>query len=101
MKRNEITTVVTAAGEFVGRVESITAYSFLLSRPRMIVHGEEGMGFAHGICATGEDNPKEVDFPLSGICFATKTNDDVAAAWLIATDSGGPNIYSPEQKIIV
>jgi hypothetical protein len=100
MKNNEITTVVTTVGEFVGRLHTIADYGFQLERPRMIVHGEEGMGFAHGICATGEDAPENVEFFVSGICFTTKTNDDVAAAWLIATDSG-PKVYSPEQKIIV
>ena len=54
MKKGTVVSLVTLTGEFVGKFEEETAAGVVLTKPRMLVHGEQGMGFAHGVCATGK-----------------------------------------------
>ena len=83
MKKGDIITVMTLAGEFVGKFES-DDNGLELSDPRMVVQGPEGqMGFARGICQTGVENPTEIKF-VSYI-FVSPSNDDVQAAYRKAT----------------
>lgn len=84
--KNEIVTLVTAAGEFVGKFVEETDGGFKISDPRMIVQGPEGnMGFAKGICMTGKEDPKEAVFSSGGIVFITESNKQVADGWREAT----------------
>jgi len=83
MKKNDIITVMTLAGEFVGKFES-DDNGLELSDPRMVVQGPEGqMGFARGICQTGVENPTEIKF--DSYIFVSPSNDDVQAAYRQAT----------------
>ena len=67
--KNEIVTLVTPAGEFVGKYIEETDNGFKIGDPRMIVQGPEGnMGFAKG-----------------GVVFLTETNKQVADGWREAT----------------
>lgn len=76
-----IVTVLTNVGEFVGKLKSEDSSKVVLEDPRMLIHAEQGMGFAHGVCVTGETNPKEVSFYQGGIVFVTKTNEDIEKAY--------------------
>jgi hypothetical protein len=51
----------------------------------MLVHQESGMGFAHGVCATGKMNPDEVMFYNGGLVFMTESNEEVEKAYRQAT----------------
>tara|TARA_B100000459_G_C8561627_1_gene194283 strand:- start:736 stop:1008 length:273 start_codon:yes stop_codon:yes gene_type:complete len=83
MKKGDIITVMTLAGEFVGKFES-DDNGLELSDPRMVVQGPEGqMGFARGICQTGVENPTEIKF--DSYIFVSPSNDDVQAAYRKAT----------------
>ena len=76
MKKNDIVTVITLAGEFVGKFVSNEDAGLSMEDPRMIVQGQDGqMGFARGICQTGVENPKEIAF--NDFMFITPSNDDV------------------------
>lgn len=79
MKKNDIVTIIAPMGEFVGKIEEIDEKGILLSDPRLVVSGEQGLGFAHGIAQTGEMQPKEVLFQQ--YAFVTPTNKEVEAAW--------------------
>jgi hypothetical protein len=80
-KKNDIITVITVAGEYVGKYVDESPATLYMADPKMLVSGEQGVGFGTGICVTGEDNPKFVDFYTGGIVFATKTNDMVTKAY--------------------
>ena len=83
MKKGDIITVMTLAGEFVGKFES-DDNGLELSDPRMVVQGPEGqMGFARGICQTGVENPTEIKF--DNYIFVSPSNDDVQKAYRQAT----------------
>ena len=95
MKDGEIVTVLTVAGEFVGKLAG-TEDGVKLIDPRMVVQGPEGnMGFARGICQTGIENPTEV--LITNPIFVTDTNEMVENAWKEATS--GIAIASAGTKI--
>ena len=95
MKDGEIVTVVTMAGEFVGKLAG-TEDGIKLIDPRMVVNGPEGnMGFARGICQTGIENPTEV--LVTNPILVTDTNEMVENAWREATS--GIAIASAGTKI--
>ena len=80
-KKNDIITVITVAGEYVGKYVDESPAMLEIGDPKMLVSGEQGVGFGTGICVTGEDSPKSVRFYTGGIVFVTKTNDIVTKAY--------------------
>jgi|APSaa5957512535_1039671.scaffolds.fasta_scaffold33925_2 hypothetical protein len=89
MKNGDIVTVVTATGEYVGKLNESELWEnrnwecLTLNDPRMLVMNEQGMGFARGICATGIENPSEATF--ANVIFVTETNEQIISAWRQAT----------------
>jgi len=85
MKKGTVVSLVTLTGEFVGKFQEETAAGVVLTKPRMLVHGEQGMGFAHGVCATGKADVDSVSFYTGGMVFMTESNDDIEKAYVQAT----------------
>lgn len=81
MNKREIVTVATVVGEFVGKYMDETDSTITLEDPRMIVNTPEGMGFARGICQTGNENPDGVTLYKTNILFITETNDAVQSSY--------------------
>ena len=81
MNKRDVVTVATVVGEFVGKYLDQDDHSITLDDPRMIVNTPEGMGFARGICQTGEENPNEVTLFKTNILFITETNDAVQSSY--------------------
>lgn len=81
---NDVVAVMCNSGEYVGKYAAIqkTAHTVTITDPRMVVSTQEGLGFAHGICVTGEADVKSVDIFHSSICFVTKVNDDLRKAYI-------------------
>jgi len=80
-KKNDIVTVITVAGEYIGKFVSESPDQLTIADPKMLVQGEQGVGFGTGICVTGENDPKKVTFYAGGIVFITATNDIVTKAY--------------------
>ena len=84
MKKNDIVTVITLAGEFVGKFVSKDESGLALEDPRMFVQRQDGqIGFARGICQTGVENPDDIVF--DNFIFITSSNEDVQKAYRQAT----------------
>ena len=65
MKKGDLVTVLTNAGEFVGRLDKNDDTGVHLDNPKMIVNTPEGkMGFARGVCMTGKRTLKVQSFVL-------------------------------------
>jgi len=77
MQKNDVVSVMTAYGEYVGKFVEQGTSVVKLSDPRMIVQTEQGMGFAHGICATGKENPTTVDIQMAQVVFITEVNAQI------------------------
>jgi hypothetical protein len=83
MNVGDIVSVVTAAGEFVGKLDGFDGDAVVLAKPRMLVMGESGMGFARGICMTGKENPDSATF--HNVVLVTPSMDKIEDAWITAT----------------
>jgi len=83
MNVGDVVTALTVAGEFVGKLAKTNSSSVVLDDPRMLVNHQDGMGFAHGVCITGEQNPKRIE--LYSVVLVTKTNQEIEDAWREAT----------------
>lgn len=83
MKQNDIISVITMAGEMVGKLRGEVGATVTLEDPRMLVQTETGMGFARGVAVTGENDPKEITFQQ--YVFATPSNEEIVKAWRQAT----------------
>ena len=81
MEKNDIVSVITAAGEFIGKLKEVSETRIKLEDPRMLIHQGEGMGFARGIAISGVENPTEVEFFSEGVVFMTPSNEDVQKAY--------------------
>ena len=82
---NKVITVVTTAGEVVGRLKEYTGESVVLQNPRLFVQTQQGAGFAQGVSMTGENEPKEVAFYFSNIICIVDTDPDAEKVWVQAT----------------
>jgi hypothetical protein len=82
---NEVITIVTTAGEIIGRFLSEDAESITLENPRAIMMQEAGAGFAPGVCLSGERDPKEITFSKAHVIFKTKTSDPISKSWMQLT----------------
>ena len=82
MKQGDIVSVITLAGEVIGKLKEIGS-TITLEDPRMLIQTEQGMGFAHGVCVTGESNPKEITFQQ--YVFVTPTKEEIVKGWREAT----------------
>ena len=85
MEKGDVVTVVTISGEYVGILDSFEDATVVLNKPRMVVQSEKGMGFAHGVAVTGEENPESVTF--LNVVYIIPTNKAVAKAHTEATTS--------------
>ena len=93
-KKGDVVSVISSAGEFVGKYKDSGASSFVLDDPRMVIQTQEGMGFARGVAVTGEENPENMVF--NSYVFVAKSNDKVTEAHANATGS----IVKPDSKIV-
>lgn len=85
LKDGDIVAVVNMAGEYVGRLAGQTENKVTIEKPRMVINGPEGMGFAHGICVTGVQDPEVADFYVGGLVFISPVNEDIEKAWQTQT----------------
>ena len=86
-KKDDVVSVITNAGEYVGKFKSEGDATFIITKPRMLIQGEGGVGFARGICVTGKEDAKELVFQKTGIVFTTPTSDIVEKAYIESTTS--------------
>jgi len=85
--KDDVVSVVTNAGEYVGKFKDESADAFTITKPKMLISGENGVGFAQGICVTGETDAAELTFYKTGIVFVTPTSSIVEKAFVEATTS--------------
>jgi len=82
---DDVVTLVTAAGEMVGRIINEDETSITLENPRAFVQTRDGVGFAPGVCLTGVKDPKVVSYNRLAIIMMCETNEEVRKIWLQAT----------------
>lgn len=94
MEKNDIVTVLTTNGEYVGKLQSQDGDTVELKDPRFVSISDQGMGFANGISMTGHANPKEVT--LYNISCIMETNEQVQDAYRQMTSG----LVTPKSSLI-
>ena len=80
--KGKIVSLVTLAGEYIGKYMHENNGNITLENPRMLVNTPDGkVGFARGICMTGQENPKTGMFYAGGVVIVTETNPEFASAY--------------------
>ena len=93
--KGKVVSLVTLAGEYIGKFMHENNGNITLENPRMLINTPDGkVGFARGICMTGQENPKTGMFYAGGVVIVTETNPDFASAYTeavtgLATPSKG------------
>ena len=77
MNVNDIVTVMTLSGEYVGALLQNNGTHVVLKHPKLVTNGENGLALADGISATGTV-PDELD--LYNVCFVVLSHPDVVTA---------------------
>jgi len=80
MEKNDVVTLVTIAGEIVGRYKSEEDATVVVENPRLFMQTQEGAGFAPGVCMTG-DTTSMVTFQKSTILCVIPSSAEVVKAW--------------------
>ena len=83
--KNQTVSVITNAGEYVGKFISQDDKGITIASPRMLISGEGGVGFARGICVTGKEDAKDLTIHAGGLVFVTETSDVVEKAFIEST----------------
>ena len=82
MIKGKVVSLVTLAGEYIGKFINESDGNITLENPRMLVNTPDGkVGFARGICMTGKENPKQGMFYAGGVVIVTETNPEFGAAY--------------------
>ena len=81
IKKNDVVSVVTTVGEFIGKYAEASESCITIHDPRMIVHSQEGMGYAAGLCMSGTPAPNIGHFYNGQVVFMDKTNEQVEKAY--------------------
>lgn len=83
MKKGDIVVAMTMAGEIVGKYVHEKDGAITLEEPRTLIQGQEGVGFAKGLCMSGKLDPKIAT--INNYVFVTECNEDFEKAWRQAT----------------
>ena len=84
MKTNDVVTVVTIAGEYIGKFDQFEENGTLsIKDPRVLINQDGQMGFAKGICMTGNLEPDTVAF--KDYVYVTPTSEEFEQQYRSAT----------------
>lgn len=79
MQKGDVVTVYSLAGEIVGKYINGKDGEISLEDPRVLMQSEQGLGFAKGVCVSGQLNTKKIT--ISNYIFITPTNDEFVRAY--------------------
>lgn len=78
---NDVVSVVSTVGEFIGKFVSENSHKITLKDPRMVVHGASGMGFARGLSMTSGEEAEYCSFYTTNVVFMAEVHKDVVTAY--------------------
>ena len=80
MKKGDVITVFSPAGEIVGKYVKEESGSITLEEPRLLMQNEQGsLGFAKGVCVSGQLKPQSLT--INNYIFVTPSNDEFEKAY--------------------
>lgn len=84
-KKNDVVSLVTLAGEFIGRFNSEGAETIVLSEPHLVTPNAERIGFMPVMCMTGEPNLPVVTFYKTTVVCMVPTSEAVQKEYIRST----------------
>jgi len=85
MNKNDVVSIVTLTGEFVGKYVDETPEQYIIADPRLLTQSQNGAGFLPVVCMTGKQEPDEVRFNKSVVAFVVETANEVAKEYRKST----------------
>jgi hypothetical protein len=85
MRKNDVVSIVTLTGEFVGKYVDETPDQYVIDDPRLLTQTQEGAAFIPAVCMTGKTEPNQVIFNKSTVVFIIETADEVQKEYRKAT----------------
>jgi hypothetical protein len=82
MQKGDIVTVFSLAGEIVGKYINGKDGEISLEDPRVLMQNEQGLGFAKGVCVSGQLQTRKIT--ISNYVFITPTNEEFQKAYVQA-----------------
>ena len=83
-KKNDVITLITNAGEYVGKFKSEDDVSITVTDPKMLISGESGVGFARSVSITAREDIRELTFYKAGVTFVTESSEVIQKAFIEA-----------------
>lgn len=83
--KNDVVSIVTLTGEFVGKYFEETPTQYVIKDPRLLTQTQDGVAFIPAVCMTGIQQPDEVVFNKSTVAFIIETADEVQKEYRRAT----------------
>lgn len=78
MKKQEVVTIVTVTGEYIGKFIDESADKITLGDPHMVTPNGESIGFLPAVCLTGKQEPSSVSFYKTGVVLMIESQEEVA-----------------------
>jgi len=75
--KNEVVSVVTLAGEIIGKYVKETTKDLTIEDPRLLSQNEQGLILIPSLCMTGQPNLSEVSIPKSSVVLMVPTVEEV------------------------
>jgi len=85
IRKNDVVSIVTLTGEFVGKYMEETPDQYVIADPRLLSQSQNGVGFLPVVCMTGKPEPTEVRFNRATVAFVVPTADEVEREYRKAT----------------
>ena len=83
-KKNDVVSLITNAGEYVGRFKEESDTLITIGDPKMLISGENGVGFARSVSITAKEDLSEITFNKSGVTFVVPSSDVIEKAFISA-----------------
>lgn len=78
MNKQEVVTIVTVTGEYIGKFIDESADKITLGDPHMVTPNGESIGFLPAVCLTGKQEPSSVSFYKTGVVLMIESQEEVA-----------------------
>jgi len=82
--KKDVISLITNAGEYVGRFKDESPSEITITDPKMLISGENGVGFARSVSITAKEDLSELTFNKSGVTFVAPSSEVIEKAFISA-----------------
>lgn len=75
--KNDVVSIVTLAGEIIGKFSEETDAGYVIEDPRLLSQNEQGLILVPALCMTGRPELSEVTLPKTSVILIVPTVEEV------------------------